>query len=56
VRVGERRGDFVAVTSGLEAGETVVSAGAFKLRNDMVVAVNNELAPKPELTPKPTDK
>ena len=33
VRLGERRGDFVAVVSGLAAGETVVSTGAFKLRN-----------------------
>ena len=35
VRLGERRGDFVAVVSGLKAGETVVSSGAFKLRNGM---------------------
>jgi membrane fusion protein (multidrug efflux system) len=55
VRLGERRGDFVAVTSGLEPGETVVSAGAFKLRNGMAVAVNDSRAPKPELAPKPTD-
>jgi membrane fusion protein (multidrug efflux system) len=55
VRLGERRGDFVAVTSGLEPGESVVSAGAFKLRNGMAVAVNDALAPKPELAPKPAD-
>lgn len=33
VRLGEKRGDFVAVTSGLSEGETVVSTGVFKLRN-----------------------
>lgn len=55
VRLGERRGDFVAVLSGLSPGETVVSTGAFKLRNGMAVAVNNDLAPSPELQPKPTD-
>ena len=55
VRVGERRGDFVAVTSGLSAGETVVSSGAFKLRNGEAVAVNNALAPNPELAPHPAD-
>jgi membrane fusion protein (multidrug efflux system) len=56
VRLGERRGDFVAVTSGLSAGETVVSSGAFKLRNGMPVVVNNALAPEAELSPKPADR
>jgi len=56
VRVGERRGDFVAVTSGLGAGETVVSSGAFKLRNGAAVVVNNELAPKAEVAPTPVDQ
>jgi membrane fusion protein, multidrug efflux system len=56
VRLGERRGDFVAVTSGLNAGDTVVSSGAFKLRNGMPVVVNNALAPKPELAPQPTER
>lgn len=55
VRIGEARGDFVAVTQGLKAGETIVSTGVFKLRNGMAVAVNNDLAPKPELNPKPPD-
>jgi membrane fusion protein, multidrug efflux system len=55
VRVGEARGDFVAVTQGLKAGQTVVSTGVFKLRNGMAVSVNNDLAPKPELNPKPAD-
>jgi membrane fusion protein (multidrug efflux system) len=55
VRLGERRGDFVAVASGLSPGETVVSSGAFKLRNGMPVAVNNAVAPAAELSPKPTD-
>ncbi len=55
VRLGERRGDFVAVASGLSPGETVVSSGAFKLRNGMTVAVNNAVAPAAELAPKPAD-
>jgi membrane fusion protein, multidrug efflux system len=55
VRIGDSRGDFVAVTQGLTAGETVVSTGVFKLRNGMAVTVNNDLAPKPELNPKPAD-
>jgi membrane fusion protein (multidrug efflux system) len=54
-RIGEARGDFVAVTQGLKAGQTVVSTGVFKLRNGMAVTVNNDLAPKPEMNPKPPD-
>jgi membrane fusion protein (multidrug efflux system) len=55
VRLGERRGDLVAVVSGLKQGETVVSNGAFKLRKGVHVIVNNSLAPPVELDPKPAD-
>lgn len=55
VRVGEARGDFVAITQGLKPGETIVSTGVFKLRNGMPVTINNALAPKPQLNPKPVD-
>jgi membrane fusion protein (multidrug efflux system) len=54
VRLGEKRGDFVAVTSGLKEGEEIVSTGVFKLRNGQSVVVDNRLAlpfskaPKPE--------
>jgi membrane fusion protein (multidrug efflux system) len=56
VRLGERRGDFVAVSSGLEPGQRVVSSGAFKLRNGMPVAVNQALAPKAQLRPNPAER
>lgn len=56
VRLGERRGDFVAVASGLKPGETVVSNGAFKLRNGATVIVNNSLAPRAEAAPQPVDR
>src|SRR5215471_524177 len=55
VRIGEARGDFVAVTEGLKAGDVVVSTGVFKLRNGMPVVINNDLAPKPQLNPRPMD-
>ena len=55
VRVGDARGDFVAITEGLKAGETVVSTGVFKLRNGMPVTISNDLAPKPQLNPTPAD-
>ncbi len=56
VRVGERRGDFVAVVSGLEKDEVVVSSGAFKLRNGAAVAVNDKLKPEARLDPRPADE
>jgi membrane fusion protein (multidrug efflux system) len=56
VRLGERRGDLVAVVSGLKAGEQVVSSGAFKLRNGGAVVVHNDQAPKAELDPRPVDR
>jgi len=55
VRVGEGRGDLVAITKGLKAGETVVSTGVFKLRNGMTVTINNDLAPNPQVNPNPID-
>jgi membrane fusion protein (multidrug efflux system) len=39
----------------LKAGDVVVSTGVFKLRNGMPVVINNDLAPKPQLNPKPVD-
>lgn len=56
VRLGERRGDLVAVVSGLSAGETVVSSGAFKLRNGAAVVVRNDLAPDAQLAPRPENR
>jgi membrane fusion protein (multidrug efflux system) len=56
VRLGERRGDFVAVLNGLKGGETVVSNGAFKLRNNQTIMINNALAPPAEIVPAPVDR
>jgi membrane fusion protein, multidrug efflux system len=55
VRVGRPRGDFLNVESGLNAGQRIVSAGIFKLRNGMAVTENNELNPKNDLAPRPSD-
>jgi membrane fusion protein (multidrug efflux system) len=55
VELGESRGDFVAVTSGLKEGDTVVSTGAFKLRNGQAVVVDNALAPDFQLAPQPKE-
>jgi membrane fusion protein (multidrug efflux system) len=55
VRTGPARGDFITVETGLKAGDRVVSAGLFKLRNGMSVVENNELVPKSEKSPRPPD-
>jgi len=54
VQTGRRRGDQVAIVSGVAAGDTVVSAGQNKLRNrarvvvDNSVVVSNEASSVPE--------
>ena len=55
LRLGEKRGDFIAVTSGLKENETIVSTGVFKLRNGQPVVVDNTLAPEFKLIPKTKD-
>ena len=56
VRTGAARGDFVAITKGLAAGQPVVSAGAFKLRNNAPIIVDNSVQAKPELAPTPPNR
>ena len=55
VRLGEKRGDYITVVSGLKEGEVVVSTGVFKLRNGQSVVVDNTLAPDFKLSPKPEE-
>jgi membrane fusion protein, multidrug efflux system len=55
IRSGRTRGDFISVVSGLKPGDRVVSSGIFKLRNGMSVVENNELAPKSDKKPNPSD-
>jgi membrane fusion protein (multidrug efflux system) len=56
VRLGERRGDFVEVTTGVSAGQRLASSGVFKLRNGAAVVVNEALAPAAELAPRPSEE
>ncbi len=55
VKVDGSRGDQVAVVSGLNPGEEVVSSGVFKLRNGGSVLVNNSVQPPDNPKPKPED-
>lgn len=52
VQLGERRGDFVEITKGLEQGDTVANDGVFKLRNGAPVKVIEGDA-EPSLDPQP---
>jgi membrane fusion protein (multidrug efflux system) len=56
VRVGQARGDFVAIAEGVTAGQQVVTQGAFKLRNGAPVMVSNEVKLTPSLTPRPENR
>lgn len=56
VKVGESRGDFVTILDGVKAGQDVVSAGAFKLRNNAPVFLGEVAGPKPELAPQPKNR
>src|SRR5207249_6129205 len=55
VKLGGTRGDQVAIVSGLEAGQEVVTSGVFKLRNGVAVHVNNDVRPGNDPAPRPED-
>ncbi|HXS08964.1 MAG TPA: efflux RND transporter periplasmic adaptor subunit [Candidatus Krumholzibacteria bacterium] len=55
VKLGDTRGDQVAVISGVTAGQEVVSSGVFKLRSGAAVQVNNNITPSNTTEPKPAD-
>jgi membrane fusion protein, multidrug efflux system len=56
VKLGAARGDQIAVTSGLQKGEEVVTSGVFKLRNGAAVLVNNSIQPSNNPAPKVEDR
>ncbi len=53
VKTAGSRGDFVAIADGVKAGQEIVTAGAFKLRNGSGVTVNNSVPQNPQLAPTP---
>jgi membrane fusion protein (multidrug efflux system) len=55
VKVQGSRGDQVAVVSGVNPGDEVVTSGVFKLRNGAAVQVNNKVQPGNNPAPKPED-
>ncbi|PYV69846.1 MAG: efflux transporter periplasmic adaptor subunit [Acidobacteria bacterium] len=55
VKIEGSRGDQVAVVSGVNPGEEIVTSGVFKLRNGAPVQVNNKVQPPNNPKPKPED-
>ena len=55
VKIGASRGDQVAITSGLQPGQQIVTSGVFKLRNGAAVQINNKVQPENNPAPKPED-
>jgi membrane fusion protein, multidrug efflux system len=55
VKLGATRGDLVTIEEGVRAGEQVVTAGVFKLRNGAHVQVNNSALPSDEVAPTPAN-
>jgi membrane fusion protein (multidrug efflux system) len=55
VKLGASRGDQVAVLSGVDAGDVVVTSGVFKLRNGAAVRVDNTVQPGNDPAPRPED-
>ncbi len=56
VKLGGARGDQIAVLSGINPGEEVVTSGVFKLRNGVAVQVNNNVQPANSATPTTEDR
>jgi len=55
VKIEGSRGDQVAITSGINPGDEIVSSGVFRLRNAAPVQVNNSVQPGDNPNPKPDE-
>jgi membrane fusion protein (multidrug efflux system) len=55
VKIERSRGDQVAIISGINPGDEVVTSGTFKLRNGAAVNVENKVQPQNNSAPKPED-
>ncbi len=56
IKTGATRGDLIAVTEGLKAGEEVVTSGLLKLRNDAEVTINNKVQPSADSQPETANR
>jgi len=56
VTTGDTRGDQIAILTGVNEGETIVTTGQIKLRNGSPVIVDNSIQPSNDATPQPKDQ
>jgi membrane fusion protein (multidrug efflux system) len=56
VTIGDTRGDQVAILSGVEKGDEVVTAGQNKLRNGIPVLIDNTVQPSDNPSPNPPNE
>jgi membrane fusion protein (multidrug efflux system) len=55
VTLGPTRGDQIAVLSGLQEGDEIVTSGQLKLRSGALVAIDNTVQPKNDANPTPQE-
>ena len=53
VKTGARRGDQIAILSGVKAGDEVITSGQVKLKNGSLIVINNAHQPSNDRDPKP---
>lgn len=56
VTISRTRGDQVAISSGVEAGEQVIVAGQIKLQKGSPIVINNSVLPTNDPNPKPSEQ
>jgi len=56
VKTGKTRGDQIAILSGINVGDEIVTAGQLKIRNGSLVTINNSVQPSNDKNPSPQDR
>ena len=56
VTTGAKRGDQIAIVSGIREGAQVVTSGQIKLKNGAPVTINNSVQPADNPNPTPQER
>ncbi len=56
VKTGPRRGDQVAILSGIKAGDMIVTSGQMKLKNGTPLVIDNHVRPANDPAPTPRER
>ena len=51
VKTGETRGEQIAILQGLKKGDTIITSGQLKLKNESLITVNNKVVPSDNPAP-----